>query len=88
MEAFKHLKCFFHWLGNRQPSQPAKGLAALKDLDGFCGSPCRSETRLPKYVCNGDHANAVCQVEAPAMEAADAEPVSVLYCSLVESIPL
>lgn len=30
---------FFDWLGNRRPSQPAKGLAALEDLDGFADLP-------------------------------------------------
>ena len=39
MAAFKHLKCFFDWLGKRQPSQPAKGLAALEDLNGFVDLP-------------------------------------------------
>ena len=45
----------FPWrFGNRRPSQLAKGLAALGDLDGFCGSACSSQARLPKYVCNGE----------------------------------
>ena len=35
MAAFTHLKCFFDRLGKRQPSQLAKGLAALEDLNGF-----------------------------------------------------
>ena len=36
---FKHLKCFFNWLGNRRPSQSAMGLAALEDLNGFADIP-------------------------------------------------
>ena len=39
MAAVKHLKCFFDWWGKRQPSQPAKSLAALEDLDGFADLP-------------------------------------------------
>ena len=39
MADFKHFKCFFDWLGKRQPSQPAKGLAALEDLNGFVDLP-------------------------------------------------
>lgn len=39
MAAFKHLNCFFDWLGKCQPSQPAKGLAALEDLNGFVDLP-------------------------------------------------
>ena len=39
MAAFKHLKCFFEWLGKRQPSQLAKDLAALEDLNGFVDLP-------------------------------------------------
>ena len=31
MAAFNHLKCYFDWLGNRRPSKPAKGLAALNN---------------------------------------------------------
>ena len=39
MAAFKHLECFFDWWGNRRPSQPAKGLATLEDLDGVADLP-------------------------------------------------
>ena len=39
MAAFKHLNCIFDWLGKCQPSQLAKGLAALEDLNGFVDLP-------------------------------------------------